>query len=512
LNFAAVDAGYSYHTARDVPERLTSAALRTTGENVVAIATTLDRRDITQRTRWGATYFDVGGVSALSYGMIVSWIIAAVALMLGVVAWLRATSAALRLSGTLRWIAAALWSVIGTAAVVASMVGTTWALRAGREVPPVVRAPGSVVPVARGRRRDNRMGNDARRRMAADGRARPRHPVVIWSLALPIWLVLAGASTWFTPAAAYLWTLPLLTAAILLVVAPLEQAPVIRIASIVILAVAGTLWLRNTVDLLRFATAVLGRLPIVTPVYAYAAMMACAGLMVVPPLLAVTTREQPVSRPALVTSVCLLALAIAAGAAALAPAYTSEYAAAATRRALQEPDNRTIWEVTALEPGIDLGPGAPPGWTRQTNAAPRACHGDASAILRLPCHRHTARSSAGGSRRLLDQAFRGGTEVALTIIPKRKSLAISFVLPAVRCHSPRRSPAPSGWDSGLRRSSRHRLKASRGGDLQPRRRRAVAGLRVAVTDSGFSDGAGWQRLPGWLPQEHTVWTPPPPGW
>ena len=31
-------------------------------------------------------------------------------------------------------------------------------------------------------------------------------------------------------------------------------------------------------------------------------------------------------------------------------------------------------------------------------------------------------------------------------------------------------------------------------------------LRVAVTDSGFPDGTGWQRLPGWLPQEHTVWT------
>ena len=30
-------------------------------------------------------------------------------------------------------------------------------------------------------------------------------------------------------------------------------------------------------------------------------------------------------------------------------------------------------------------------------------------------------------------------------------------------------------------------------------------LRLAITDSGFPDGNGWQRLPDWLPQDHTVW-------
>ena len=342
--------------------------------------------------------------------MIVSWMIAAVALMLGVVAWLRATSAALRLSGTLRWIAAALWSVIGAAAVVASMVGTTWALRAGREVyHPWYAHPDRLFLLLVA------VGVTTGWGMARAGawlpmRVRaPRHPVVIWSLALPIWLVLAGASTWFTPAAAYLWTLPLLTAAILLVVAPLEQAPVIRIASIVILAVAGTLWLRNTVDLLRFATAVLGRLPIITPVYAYAAMMACAGLMIVPPFLAVTTREQPVSRPALVTSVCLLALAIAAGAAALAPAYTSDRPQRRHVRALQEPDNRTIWEITALEPGIDLAPGRTTRMDTPNQRSPRErAMGTLPRSFRLPSHRHTARTSAGGSRRLLRSSLSRG--------------------------------------------------------------------------------------------------------
>jgi hypothetical protein len=31
-------------------------------------------------------------------------------------------------------------------------------------------------------------------------------------------------------------------------------------------------------------------------------------------------------------------------------------------------------------------------------------------------------------------------------------------------------------------------------------------LRVAVTDAGFPGGGGWQRLPGWLPQDRTVWS------
>jgi hypothetical protein len=31
-------------------------------------------------------------------------------------------------------------------------------------------------------------------------------------------------------------------------------------------------------------------------------------------------------------------------------------------------------------------------------------------------------------------------------------------------------------------------------------------IRIAVTDFGFADAPGWQRLPAWLPQERAVWT------
>ena len=58
----------------------------------------------------------------------------------------------------------------------------------------------------------------------------------------------------------------MLTAGILLLLTPPDSDPALRIASIVVLAVTATLWLRDTVELLRFIVAVFGRLPIITPV------------------------------------------------------------------------------------------------------------------------------------------------------------------------------------------------------------------------------------------------------
>src|SRR5688572_30962268 len=113
-----------------------------------------------------------------------------------------------------------------------------------------------------------------------------RHPVVTWSAALPVWILLAAGALWFAPGAAYLWTVPLLTAGLLLTIAPSRSQPAVRIASALILAVTTVLWLLDTIDLLRFVVAVFGRLPIVTPVFVYTAIMVVAGIMLVPPLIA----------------------------------------------------------------------------------------------------------------------------------------------------------------------------------------------------------------------------------
>ncbi len=117
-----------------MPERITPKTLGETGENVVAIATALDRADVTRRTPWGATFFDIGGVAALSYSMVVGWVIAATSLLFGVMAMVRVTAAAVRTGGGWRWVLTAIWSALGLALAAAAMVGATWALRAAREV------------------------------------------------------------------------------------------------------------------------------------------------------------------------------------------------------------------------------------------------------------------------------------------------------------------------------------------------------------------------------------------
>jgi hypothetical protein len=77
LNFAAVGDSYAYHTARDTPDRLSTAALSHIGENVVAIAGALQKTDITARSVREATYFDVGATTALSYAAAGAWLSAA---------------------------------------------------------------------------------------------------------------------------------------------------------------------------------------------------------------------------------------------------------------------------------------------------------------------------------------------------------------------------------------------------------------------------------------------------
>ncbi|MFL6280063.1 MAG: M28 family peptidase [Vicinamibacterales bacterium] len=521
LNFAAVDDGYSYHTARDEPDRLTSRSLRTTGENIAAVAVALDGMDITKRERWEATYFDIGRVSALSYGMVMSWVIDAAALLLGVAAWIRIMSAALRVAGPLRWIVAAASALIGAAVAVFSMIGATWALRAGREVyHPWYAHPNRLLFLLVA------VGLTAAWGIVRIGAMLPmrirgiRDPTITWSLTLPIWILLAAGATWFTPSAAYLWTVPLLAAGMTLIAipasrrrgpdsgSPIPDPDLVRMASIVVLAVTGTLWLRNTVDLVQFATAVFGRLPLIMPAYVFAAIIAAAGLMVIPPVMAAVSRRSPIRRPALVSAFCLAATAIATAAAALAPAYTYERPLRRHVRALQEPDGaRATWEVASIEPGLDLAAGAPTGWSLQKDTAAASIPwGRFSDPFVFRTDAEPLGPAPADVTSFTITPSEGAVDIAVSVVPRRGALAISFVLPTGL--TPSRSslpgvqragqwvatfvaPPPEGiaWRAAFRGAEVARL----------------ADLRVVVTDSGFPGGIGWQRLPAWLPQEHVVW-------
>jgi hypothetical protein len=510
LNFALVGDGYAYHTARDVPERLGAVALRTMGENVVAVALALDRIDITQRGTRAATFFDIGGVAAVRYSTVVEWLVTTASLLLGAIASVRMITAAIRLAGAGRWIFTAVWTAAGAVAAGGMMIGATAALRAAREVyHPWYAHPDRLfllllaVGITTGW---------AMSRLGAWLPARShglRHPITTWSVALPAWLLLAIGAVWLAPSAAYLWTLPLLSASALLLISPPANASAIRVVSVVVLAVSGTLWLQNTTEILQFAAAVLGRLPIVTPVYVYAAIMSAAGLMIVPPLVAIAAGNRPVPRPSLVTAVCLLAIALTAGLAALAPAYTFERPLRRHVRALQEAGaTSATWEVASTEPGLDLEPGAPQGWSRQSTAAP------ASIPWGRLAHPFVFRAngpSLGPApvdiARFTVAPVQAGVELTLTAVPLRRGLAVSFVLPSGV--TPARSSLPGAprlgrWTASFIAPPAEGVSwhASFAG-IEVNRLRDVV---IAITDSGFPDGVTWQRLPAWVPGERAVWS------
>jgi hypothetical protein len=508
LNFAAIDDSYAYHTTRDTPERLSPETVRSTGDQVVAIVTALDGMDITQRSTTDSTFFDIGGVAALSYGPVASIAIGTTALLAGVIAWVRVMRAAIRLEGLLRWLLTAIWTLVGSAAVVSSMVGATWALRHAREVyhPWYARPRGLFLLLLA-------VGITVGWSIARLGQWLPkrahgvRHPLIAWSIALPVWVALGGAAVILAPAAAFLWQLPLLSAGLLLSVIPVSNAVAVRAVSAVVLLVTGALWLHPTSDLLHFTVAVFGRLPVITPVFVYGALIAAAGLMLVPPLVATITKTKAFVRPSLETALCLFAIAVTAGVAYVAPAYTNEEPLRRAARAVQDGDDPAIWDVGTVEPGIDLVEDAPAGWTAAGTAP------DAPVPMRQLPHPFVFRAkgpSLGPApiaiAALTAEPLAAGTELAVTVVPRDPGLTISFVLPdglvPARSNLPgvvRRgrwtatyvAPTPEGvvFRAGFAGTDPGRLRD----------------LRVVATAMGPGDGSGWQP-PAWLPQSHTAWS------
>jgi hypothetical protein len=507
LNFAAVGDSYAYHTSRDTAERLSPETIRHAGDQVLAIMTALDSADITQRSSGDRTFFDIAGATALSYGPRAGFALALAALLLGVVAWVKVTATAVRLEGALRWLITTLWILVGGVVVVASMIGATSALRAAREVyHPWYARPGRLFLLLLA------VGATVGWSLARMGQWLPRrahgirHPIVVWSVTLPAWIALGSGALWLVPGAAYLWLLPLLVAGALLVAAPVSNGAVVRALSVIVLAAAGTLWLRDTSDLLRFVVAELGRQPIVAPVFIFTAMMTIAGMMVVPPLLAAVTSTQPLLRPSLMTAVCLFAVAGTAGFAYVAPAYTTGEPLRRYARAVQDGEGPATWDVASIEPGLDLAEGAPDGWV-PVSAAPQST----VPVRRLP-HPFVFRATGptlGPApvtvASISADPVAAGTELSVTVVPRRPGLLVSFVLPAGL--EPARASLPGvvrlgRWTAtyvappadGI--SFRASFGAIGAGGLQD--------FRVLVTAQGSPADQGWQ-LPAWLPQERTAW-------
>jgi hypothetical protein len=510
LNFAAIDDSYSYHTARDTPERLTDESLRLTGENIVQAAITLDGIDLSKRTQANQTYFDVGRTVALSWGPVAAWFIAALALAAGLLAWFKVLGASIRLVGLGRWIFDVVWALLGTASVGLLMVGGTWALRLSRTVyHPWYARPRwmFLMLVALGV-----LAGWAAARLGAMLPVRahgPRHPVLVWSIALPAWIVLAGVTGAFFPSAAYLWTVPLVVAGVLLLAVPGVSVHAVRVVSLVILGVCGTLWLRDISDLLAFLVALFGRLPLITPVWVYAVVLMMAGLMIAPPLIGAISSTRPLVRPSFVTALLLLVVVIATGFAYAAPAYTFAQPQRRSARVLIEPGASTAtYEVGAQEPGLDLEVGAPGGWYRATDAPKFSVPIDAYSS---PFVFRTTAASPGAPPATVSgftlKAVPGGTELTMTITPQAPGLAVAFVLPEGVV--PSRSSLP-GIVARRRWRATYIAIPTDGvtwrASFKPGMETRLPATAALLRSQRFPGGGGWQSLPAWLPQEHTVWS------
>ena len=522
LNFATVGDSYAYHTARDTAERVSPAALRSAGENVVAIVGALQGTDIARRSPRDATYFDIGGTVAISYSSSWDWLMTIAAILAGAAGWIRVTRFVTREEGTGPWAVGFIWAALGIAAVAGGMAGATWLLRAAREVyHPWYARPDRLLLMLLS------VGGSIAWAMTRLGRWLPararglRHPAVVWTYTLPLWIGLTAAGSWFAPSAGYLWSIPLLTAGVLLAIVPSSNASVVRIVSVIVLTVSGTLWIRDTVELARFIVAVFGRLPLVTPSFVFAALLTASGLMVAPPLIATAAADRRLTRPALLTTVCLLALAVSVPFAYAAPAYTFQQPLRRQVRVLQEPGSSvSLWQVGSVEPGVDLGADAPIGWSP---GAPKSATGVPWAALREPFVFGASAPPIGTPPATLTEVsikdVPGGIELGMTIVPSQPGLSVSIYLPPGAV--PARSSLP-----GVVRSTRWiaiyvavpaegiAFRASFSGVTAERLRQT----QVTVTSARLPGGGGWQQLPSWLPQERAVWTaratwllaPPPP--
>jgi hypothetical protein len=215
------------------------------------------------------------------------------------------------------------------------------------------------------------------------------------------------------------------------------------------------------------------------------------------------------------TTICLGVVAITAGFAYTAPAYTFDRPLRRYARAIQDVGaDGALWDVASTEPGLDLEAGAPGGWA-PADSAPQTS---------VPAGRYAhpfvfrTRGPSLGPAPATIVAFRqsplpGGVELTLVVVPHAHGLTVAFLAP------PGINPARSNYP-GLVRLGRWTAtyiapkvpppsgegipqlvwRASFTAQQAPRRR------AVLVRAGRFPQGEGWQQLPSWLPQERTVWT------
>jgi hypothetical protein len=513
LNFAPVGNSHAYHTARDTADRVSSDTLLDMGETTV---TTLRAMDALDRQA-GDRDLRFASIGQRTVVILADWqgrLLSILALVLGAVAWVRIVRH-LAAGDAIRFVATLLWGILGTAGAVAGTLGAAWLLTASSTVhhpwyaAPLRTCALIVVSGALGTWLTTRLAFLAPERV----RYR-REPATAWAVALPIWAAIVAIFESAAPLAAPLWALALAVTGAALAVVPPARTAWMRAASILVLAVTVLLFVADGLRLFEFLVAVLGRLPIVTPVWVLPLFVAFLGVMIAAPFAAAVIGFVEGRRSHGLMGAGLLG----AFAATLALAYVAapySWERPARRSVVYVHDaviGRSWWEVGGNEPGLDLAQGGDQAarWSaidRGARLPATVAVGGATGAFRF---RRPGDPTPAPARVLARQVpaadAPGHVDYEVAVTPQRPGLSATLHLPPgvvpVRA-SPAGIQPQDRWRAAYLAippegmTFRARIPASATPSLA---------TTVVVVGSWALPGADGRRMLPWLPQDRADWT------
>ncbi len=508
LNFAAVGDSHAYHTDRDRADRVSAAALASTGDNVVSIVEALDAGSL-DGDEGEPVYFSVLDRRAFVISALSARVLGVAAVLLGLFAWLMLTRQAARAQGITAVLVTFAWATLATGAVTLALLGSVWLLRTARaELHPWHAFPWRlflfmtmmVVAMTWGIRR-----------LAASLPVRLRPlgtPAAVWITALPVWIAAALAALLYAVGASYLVSIPLAITALLLPLG-LSSPGSLRAVSAVSTVIVWTLWGPDIWALLNFAAPVLSRFPLVTPTWLFPLLFLAVGAFLWPPVLGVLVGRLTLRmRHGLAGSVLMSLVVVTAAMVLLAPAYTTERP---QRRSATFVDNKVsgdaYWRLAGNEPGVDIGPGpANVQWQPVAADARRAPWHPRGAFV---FEGQVASSAGEPPARVTSLVTRHsqGADLEVTIAAHaHERLSVAFSLPEATV--PTSSSLPGRTSLGRWRAV-HVNVPPEGltwrATVPPSQADALAAAEVWMVHPGLPGGDPSTGLPAWLSRDRTAW-------
>jgi hypothetical protein len=511
LNFAPVGNSYVYHTDRDRPAGVADATIAQEITNTVGIVRGLDRSSLA-RADDAPTFFDLTEGAGVVYGSTATRILGWAACAAGIVAWWLLTRALVAVG----WRAlgrAALRAVAAFGLCIVAMTIEVWLFRLlGHEPAPWYASPfwtfgalaatGVLMVSIAGR---------SRWMPALD--VRLDTPLLAWWRALPIWLALAAFLLVRAPGASYLMAFPLLVVSASVLIS--RRSGWLRIASSGVAVVVAVLWAAVLVVLLGFLVPLFGWLPIATPVWLYPAILAIAGVMIAPSLVALAGGIAAMKRRSTIVGVVCGVAAVGLVVRTLTlPAYTDDRPARRAVRYLEDDvRHQAWWSVAGSDSRVTAGgaPAAGATWTRATG--PIAVSPVTVSNLGLPIEVRAgvAPLTTGPPADITATASRedDGRVTLQVMVTPRALLAARLILPKGL------TPATSNYAGVVQRGQwtagyvavPHEDFAFHMHFAAGTATTALQGAALVLTMAGVPDAGGTvqMKLPAWLPPGPATW-------